>query len=347
MSTPRRTITSVLTGALTIALVVLLPRAVGTNWSTVGTLLGHLSLPAIALLAVVWIAGLWSHSFVLAASLPGLTKRRGLTLSLTGSAVANVLPLGGAAGTGLNFAMTRRWGFTSAAFAGFLAVTTLINVLAKLGVIAVALALAPIVNAATALPIGHTSILPVGRAGVLLVPVLVALAGVFWFLASERAAASAGRVLDRAFSRVLGRVLRRVRRRGDLERSLPALRTSVLDVFRGGWRPMTGGMVAYLLLQLALLWLCFRLLGTSLSLPVLITGLAVERLLTLIPITPGGAGVVEVGTVAALVAMGVDPAAVTAGIVLFRGFTYLLEIPVGGVTLACWLLVNRKPAVAA
>jgi uncharacterized membrane protein YbhN (UPF0104 family) len=321
----RRTITSALTGALTIALVALLPGAVGTSWATVGVLLGRLSLPGIALLAVVWIAGLWAHSFVLAASLPGLTKRRGLTLSLTGSAVANVLPLGGAVGTGLNFAMTRRWGFSPAAFGGFLAATTLINVVAKLGVVAVALALTPIANTATALPVGRTSLL--------LVPVVAALAAVGWFLTSEAAASRAGRGLDRAIGVI--------RKRTQLERTLPALRKSVLGVFRGGWRPMTGGMLTYLLLQLTLLWLCFQLLGTSLSLPVLITGLAVERLLTLIPITPGGAGVVEVGTTAALVAMGGDPAAVTAGMVLFRGFTYLLEIPVGGVTLGLWLLANR------
>jgi uncharacterized membrane protein YbhN (UPF0104 family) len=324
----RRAITSVLTGVLTIALVALLPRAVGTSWATVGGLLGQLSLPAIVLLSTVWIAGLWAHSFVLAASLPGLTKRRGLTLSLTGSAVANVLPLGGAAGTGLNFAMTRRWGFSSAAFGGFLAITTLINVVAKLGVVAVALALSPLAGTATALPVGRT--------GLLLIPVLAALAAVGWFLSSESAATTAGRGLDRL-----------TRWRTELERSLPALRTSVRRVFRGGWRPMTGGMVAYLALQLALLWLCFQLLDTSLSPAVLITGLAVERLLTLIPITPGGAGVVEVGTTAALVALGGDPAAVTAGMVLFRGFTYLLEIPVGGVTLAVWLLANRKQAVAA
>ncbi|MEV6413606.1 YbhN family protein [Kribbella sp. NPDC051718] len=328
MSTPRRTITSVLTGALTIALLALLPRAVGTSWATVGTLLSRLSLPAIGLLGVVWIAGLGAHSFVLAASLPGLTKRRGLTLSLTGSAVANVLPLGGAVGTGLNFAMTRRWGFSSAAFSGFLAITTLINVLAKLGVVAVALALTPIANTAAALPIGRTSLL--------LIPVLAALGAVAWFLAVETAPTTTGRGLDRV-----------TRGRTQLERSLPVLRRSVREVFRRGWRPMTGGMLAYLLLQLALLWLCFQLLGTAFSLPVLITGLAVERLLTLIPITPGGAGVVEVGTVAALVAMGGDPAAVTAGMVLFRSFTYMLEIPVGGVTLAFWLFVNRKQAVAA
>ncbi|TCN42182.1 uncharacterized membrane protein YbhN (UPF0104 family) [Kribbella orskensis] len=327
----RRTITSVLTGTFTVALVALLPRAVGTSWVTVGALLGRLSLPAIAVLALVWIAGLWAHSFVLAASLPGLTKRRGLTLSLTGSAVANVLPLGGAAGTGLNFAMTRRWGFSSTAFGGFLAVTTLVNVVAKLGVVAVALALAPIAHTAIALPVGRT--------GLLLVPVLAALVAVVWFLAGANSATAAGRGLDR--------VAGVIRKRPELERSLPALRESVLRVVRGGWLSMTAGMVAYLLLQLALLGLCFQLLGTSLSPPVLITGLAIERLLTLIPITPGGVGVVEVGTVAALVALGGEPTAVTAGMMLFRGFTYLLEIPVGGVTLALWLLVNRKRAVAA
>jgi len=96
---PRRVVTSVLSGLATAALVVLLPRAVGATWSEVGAVLGRVSAGAVVALAVVWIAGLWAHSFVLAASLPGLTKRRGLTLSLTGSAVANVLPLGGAAGT--------------------------------------------------------------------------------------------------------------------------------------------------------------------------------------------------------------------------------------------------------
>jgi uncharacterized protein (TIRG00374 family) len=168
----------------------------------------------------------------------------------------------------------------------------------------------------------------------LLIPVVLALAAVGWFLASPRAAAATGRAVDRA--------VRLVRRNSNTRHSLPQLRTSMLSVFRGGWRPMTLGMVAYLALQLALLWLCFALLGSSISLPVLMTGLAVERLLTLITITPGGAGVVEVGTAAALVALGGDPVAVTAGLVLFRGFTYLLEIPVGGVTLAVWLVNDRR-----
>ncbi|WP_206686003.1 lysylphosphatidylglycerol synthase transmembrane domain-containing protein [Kribbella qitaiheensis] len=322
----RRVIISVLSCIATAALLVLLPRAVGTSWMTVGAILGRIPLTGMAALTVVWIAGLWAHSWVLAASLPGLTKRRGMTLSLTGSAVANVLPLGGAVGTGLNYAMTRRWGFSPGAFGGFLAITTLINVVAKLGVVAVALALTPLLHTATALPVGRTALL--------LVPVVAALAAVGWYLASQSAAVRAGRALDR--------IIRIVHGKATSSNSLPQLRTSMLGLLRRGWRPMTLGMVAYLTLQLALLWLCFALLGTSIGLPVLITGLAVERLLTLIPVTPGGAGVVEVGTAAALVALGGDPAAVTAGMVLFRGFTYLLEIPVGGVTLALWLVHDRR-----
>ncbi|TWD84613.1 uncharacterized protein (TIRG00374 family) [Kribbella amoyensis] len=321
----RRVVTSVLTGVLSAALVAFLPRAVGATWSQVGGVLGRVSVGSLLLLAVVWIAGLWAHSYVLAASLPGLSKRRGLTLSLTGSAVANVLPLGGAAGTALNFAMVRRWGFSSAAFAGFIAVTTLLNVGSKLGVVALALGLVPILHSASAF----------ASAGLLLAPVPVAVGLSVWILADERVAVMVGGILDR--------VIRRTR----LREQLPALRRSILHLMEAGWRTMSAGMIAYVALQLALLWLCFQVLHVPLALPVLFTALAVERLLTLVPITPGSAGVVEVGTTAALVALGGDPAGVTAGLLLFRGFTYLMEIPVGGVTLAAWSWLQHRTRQAA
>ena len=49
---------------------------------------------------------------MLAAALPGLDLRRGLLLNLSGSAVSNVMPLGGAVGTALNWQMAR-WGHTA------------------------------------------------------------------------------------------------------------------------------------------------------------------------------------------------------------------------------------------
>lgn len=320
--------TSILSVSLTAALVVILPRAVGATWTEVGALLVRVSPTSLVLLAVVWIAGLWAHSFVLAASLPGLTKRRGLTLSLTGSAVANVLPLGGAAGTALNFAMVRRWGFSSGRFGSFLAVTTLLNVVSKLCVIALALGLVPILHSASAF----------GSASLLLLPVPIVVAAGIGVLADERAAVAIGNTLDK----VIGR-LRPTR----LSEQLPGLRRLALNVMRTGWRPMTAGMIAYLVLQFALLWLCFQVLQVQVGLPVLFTVLAVERLLTMVPITPGSAGVVEVGTTAALVALGADPAGAAAGLLLFRGFTYLMEIPVGGVLLAVWSWLHRRTAADA
>ena len=324
----RRLVTSVLSALITAALVVLLPRAVGATWTQVGTVLGRVSAGSLAVLTVVWIAGLWAHSFVLAASLPGLTKRRGLTLNLTGSAVANVLPLGGAAGTALNFAMVRRWGFSPGAFGASLAVTTLLNVASKLGVVALALGLIPILHS------GHAF----GSASLLLLPVPAAVVASLWILVDERAAVAVGSLLDR---------LAGVFRRTDLTDRLPDLRRRILQVMRTGWQPMTVGMVAYVALQLALLWLCFAVLHVPLGIPVLFTALAVERLLTLVPITPGSAGVVEVGTTAALVALGGDPAGVAAGLLLFRGFTYLMEIPVGGVLLAAWSWLQSRASPAA
>jgi uncharacterized membrane protein YbhN (UPF0104 family) len=74
---------------------------------------------------------------------------------------------------------------------------------------------------------------------------------------------------------------------------------------------------------------------------------ALERLLTVLVVTPGGLGVVEVGMTAVLVAFGGNPAAAAAGVVLFRAFTMALEIPVGGALLLGWLGLRRSAARAA
>jgi uncharacterized membrane protein YbhN (UPF0104 family) len=74
---------------------------------------------------------------------------------------------------------------------------------------------------------------------------------------------------------------------------------------------------------------------------------ALERLGTLVPITPGGAGVAEIGTVAWLVAIGLDPVEVVAGVLLYRIFLVAMEIPVGGVLLGCWAWLQRSTVAPA
>ncbi len=86
------------------------PRVVGTTGADVVAAFHTVSGRQVVLLTGLWAAGLLTHSFVLTGALPGLTRRRALTLNLTGSAVANTLPFGGAAGMSMNYVMIRSLG---------------------------------------------------------------------------------------------------------------------------------------------------------------------------------------------------------------------------------------------
>ncbi len=114
------------------ALVALFPVISGAPWRNVWQTVADIPVGALGVLVALWAAGLLMHTVTLTAALPGLSHRRALLLSLTGSAVANVLPLGGAAGVALNYRMTRRWGFSAAGFASYTVVTNLWDVLTKL-----------------------------------------------------------------------------------------------------------------------------------------------------------------------------------------------------------------------
>lgn len=322
--------------AATSTAVVLVPRTVGATWAGVHATLGTLTAGDVALLTALWFAGLAAHSFVLTASLPGLSTLRALTLNLTGSAVANVMPLGGAAGVGLNFAMARAWGFSPRSFRTFTAVSNLLSVLAKLaaGTAGIALVLAA----------GRSPHWPAAVLRAIVAALLVVVPLVVVVVVSE----GATRVLGSGVDRVVAGAARLVGSgaRTHLGASLPGLRADTAQVVRERWGRLSGAMASYLALQGALLWTCLHLLGVAPGPVVLVAALAVERLLTMVPITPAGAGVVEAGTVAVLVALGADPVRATSAVLLYRAFTFLLEIPVGGAAIAVWL-VHRRTVVAA
>jgi uncharacterized protein (TIRG00374 family) len=63
---------------------------------------------------------------------------------------------------------------------------------------------------------------------------------------------------------------------------------------------------------------------------------AFARLLTAIPLTPGGVGVVELALITGLIRAGGDAAQVVAAVLLFRLLTYVLPILLGSVTYVVW-----------
>jgi putative heme transporter len=315
-------------------IIVLLPRAAGVTLAGVRGALDTLTARELFVLSLLWAAGLLVHSFVLTGALPGLSRRRALTLSLTGSAVANMLPFGGAAGMSLNYAMVRSWRLSAAAFAAFTVVTNAWDIALKLILPAAALAAllvthAPVVDGLRTL-VGST---------VVVLGVLIALLGIA--VSRDRAAAKMASICAGVITRGARLVGRRIDPQLLTERFLDA-RQRVSGLVAERWAQLSVGMIGYATLQATLLWSCVAAVGDHLSPTQVIVGYAVDRVLTLAVLTPGAAGVTEAGTAAALVAVGGSPTSVAAGVLLYRAFTFAIEIPVGGVWLGGWMWLRRR-----
>lgn len=322
--------------ALAVGLVLaVLPRAVDVSWHGVWPVLGALHWPTALLLLALWLGGLWVHTFVLTAAAPSLTHRRALTLNLTGSAVSNVVPLGGAAGVELNRRMMRAWGIDARAFTGYTFLTNLWDVGSKL--------LLPIVGVAVLARAGEHVAAPVRTAAVVAAVAFVGLvAGAAAVLASPRGAQVLGGLAERGVAGA-----RRVLRRPGTTSITPHLlevREQCADVVARGWLRMSLGIAGYVALQALLLDLCVRITGGGNTAAEVLAAFAVERLLTVVPLTPGGVGVADLGLVGTLIALGGDPAGAAAAAVVYRAFVFAVEIPVGSGALGLWLLGQRRSA---
>jgi putative heme transporter len=289
----------------------------GVAWADVGVALRGVTAWQLLRLTLVWFGGLAIYSTVLAAALPGVGVRRSLLLNLSGSAVANVVPLGGAVATALNWRMVRSWGHSDVAFVTFCVLTNALDVLSKL--------LLPAVGVAALVAVSvHVPTLLWLVAGCCLVVALVVV------LLHAHLVGHGGGPAGSPHRRVAAVRLR-----------LHESATRIHAVLTGGWSRLLPGSVCYVAAQVLLLWLCLRAVGLDPSLGVVLMAAAVERIGSLVPVTPAGTGVAEIGAVAWLVAAGLDPASVVAGVLLYRIFLVLMEIPVGGLLLGAWAWLQR------
>lgn len=302
-------------------LVVVLPDVLGISWDDTTDEIESIPFWDIVCLIGVWAAGLWTHTIVLRRALPGLTRRRAFALNLGGSSVSNVLPFGGAAGIGLNYAMLRSWGYDRVQISAFATVSNLVVALVK-----VAIALTGVV-ALTFMPdVASQLSRPTSPGGIAMMAVVAALV---------------------VAGAVVGARWRHGERKSRLAEGFRQMWVQCAEVLRRGWRGLMVGGIGYPLLQMLLLWSCLVALQVHVSMGAVVAAYAIERLLTLVPLTPGGVGVVETSATAVLVGFGAGAGDAFAGVVLFRVFSYLIEIPLGAVVAAAWFARRRRgPAVA-
>jgi uncharacterized protein (TIRG00374 family) len=327
-----RTRRRVISGLVSVVLVVgifvyAIPKiaSYGQVWTTIRTLTPL----EIGTLVAATIFNLFTYWFANMAALPGLKLRRAAVLTQTTTTVANTVPAGGAVALGLTYQILRSWGFTGSAIALYIGVTGIWNIFTKL-----ALPVLSIVVLALTGGGGGAYVIAALIGVVVLTVAVVLLALVFWKESFAR------RVGDR-----LGRILswfRKLARRPPITDGADrasSFRADTVTLVDRRWIPITlTTVLSHLALYLVLL-LSLRHVGISegeVSASQVFAVFAFGRLLTALPLTPGGLGLIELGYIGGLVAAGGAKPEVVAAVLLFRVLTYGVQIPLGLFTYMIW-----------
>lgn len=265
------------------------------------------------------------------AVLPSIRLREAAVVNLGSTAVANTLPAGGALAMGVSWAMLSSWGVSAADYVLYTLVSGIWNVVVRVSLPVVAL----LVLATTSRPGADL----VAGAVVSLVLLAATVGGFGLLLRSNSAALRADRWLQRALP-IACRLARR-----PPPSSVAGLLTGFRDraaalLTARGWRITAATAGSQLVLWLSLL-ACLR--GTGLSQDQVpwqlsLAAFAFVRLVTVLPVTPGGLGVTELGLIGILAA-GADhriSVQVIAAVLLYRAVTYLPPIPLGILAGLAW-----------
>lgn len=306
----------------------------GAAWDVVQSMTANWILALIG----ITIGNLVTQWWFITTCMPGLSLPRAAAMNLSSTAVANTVPGGGAIALGVSWNMASAWGFSGETFTLYTLVSGLWSQFAKFGTPAIALiALVSVGNTNN-----HSLIIATVLGSIVFA---VALGLVIAALHSESFMAALGRFSQRVLDRVLGWFHRSGPR--NVERGFLNFKHHAADLIRTrGWLISLSTLASDLsgwVVQLA----CLRACGVT---PAEVTweksfaGYALIRLLTTIPITPGGLGITEVGLTAYL-ASGAGSAVtdrIAAAILLSRALTFIVPIPFGAVNFTVWKWLRRN-----
>ena len=323
--------------AIAVAVIVIvfwgvLPRF--ADMAQVWRIIWDMSWPEISWLMVLAALALLSHGFGIMATTPGrISYSHALTENQTGSAICNVVPGGGAIAVVVNYEQYKSWDLTTEDYSLMVVVSGIWNNFIKLGMPVVAV----IILGFTGEVRGEL----VAAAAVGLVALAIAL---FLFAAALRSEDFARRIGVWA-----GRIVTWLRqvvhhpkeeRWGDVA---VQTRTQVIELVRARWWVMSVTLLLPSVIEYFILLGCVRGVGIdAVGWDDVLVAYSVGKLLTAIPVTPGGLGVLDLGMIGVLVGAGGPRNEVVAAVFVWRGLTFLPTIPVGAVLGTRWWLWNRR-----
>jgi uncharacterized protein (TIRG00374 family) len=282
---------------------------------------------AVLVVAAAWnLATYWILNVI---ATPGLTLRQSMVMTESTTAVSNAVPAGGAVGIGLTYSMLSSWGFSKSRSTLSVVVSGIWNNFAKLGMPIVALAILALQGESGG---GRVVAGLLGLAGLVGAIVVFAL-----ILRSEDFAHRFGLAAGRWMS-----WLRRLVHKDPVEGwdlAVVKFRSRVIGLVRRRWVALTVATVVGHLSLFAVLLLTLRAMGVSddeVGWAQVLATFAFARLLTAIPLTPGGVGIIELALISGITAAGGADAPVVASVLIYRLLTYVVPIVFGAITYIYW-----------
>ena len=246
---------------------------------------------------------------------------------LVGNAVTAALPGGDAAGAGVQFKMLARAGINADAAAGGLTVASLLGIG---GLLALPIFALPAIAGGAAVRPGLLHAALLGLAGFVLFVV-----GGIVVLATDQPLAIVGRALQWLWNKSWGRHNKTT----GLDRRLLSQRDQIRSVLGTNWRRavlLVGGRLGFDFLCL----LCaLRATGSDPNPSLVLLAYAAAQIIALVPITPGGLGIVEASLSGLLVLAGVSGGKAVVATLAYRLASYWLPLLAGGVA---YLLYRRR-----
>jgi uncharacterized membrane protein YbhN (UPF0104 family) len=289
-----------------------------------------------AVLAVMSVWFLVAYPVVLTTVLRSLKLKEAFVNHMTGTAITNSLPSGGAIALAVNYAMYLSWGFRPEAVSAALLAAGVWDWYARIAL--PVLAVLGIAVFATALP--WMWIVSIGGA--------LWVAFSIWLLATVLRSDRFAHAVARWVAGIVGTIA------GWFQREPPNAYASMLQ-FRDDLRRvldhhatrLTAATIGNHLAMAGLYTACVYAVGVTpdeVPIPWVVLSFALGRFLVMIPVSPGGLGLVDLGWIGLLnlgwtttnPGLPVDTALIAAGVLLFRALSLFPPIPIGMATWVFW-----------
>lgn len=326
--TKQRITAAVGVAVLIVVFVFVIPRFAdyGEVWSQLKTI--SLSWLIVLIIADLFNLGTYAPNWMVA--LPGLRYRQSLELTMAGTAVSNVAgAIGGPVSMGMQYAMMREWGFERRHAGRAMVLTGVWNQFINLAL--------PICGVVLLTMKGQKNAALMVAARIGLPLLLIGMGLLFTVLRSDHGARWVGRRVDRV--RAALAQLRKRPYQGDSGAALVGFRRDSNELLRRRWHALTAATLVGNLTMFVVFACCVRAVGTpgaQITFTEAFAAWSATRLLSAIPLTPGGLGIIDVGLTGALIGFGSDRPAAVSAVLLYRVLTWLPPVALGAVAALTW-----------